>query len=96
MPLIVRGILRIKGKKPTYNCPEFNVEGFEFKLSKLNKRDTAIVYPLIYTDLNMNKEDLLGHYFHSYRSYFDPSSIIITVEKGFYPDFWVDIFKEEG
>ena len=64
MATVVRGLLRIKGKEPTYNCTEFNVEGFEFNLSKLNKRDTANVYPLIYTDLNMHKEDLLSHYFH--------------------------------
>ena len=94
MATIVRGLLRIKDKSPSYRDFDLSLEGFEFKLSQLNKQDTAIVYPIAE---NGDKE-FLHHFFHSYRSYFDPegNSIIITVEKGFYPDFWIDIFKEEG
>ena len=92
MATIVRGLLSIKDKKPTYEAFDFPLEGFNFKLTQLNKNDTAVVYPIV----KDGDKEFLHHYFHSYRSYFDPSSIMITVEKGYYPDFWIDIFKEEG
>lgn len=97
---IIKGLLKLEGRRPyaksSHICIDetFEVETFDFRISKMSKNDEIIIYPDINGKNICDFTDIITHFFYAER--FSDQGIFISVEKGFYPDFWINIFKEEG
>ena len=94
----IKGILNLKNRKPyaqsTHMCLDntFEVYTYDFKLSRWSRNDKLVIYPLIDGEIISNFEDIFTHFFYCER--FCDQGVLISVEKGFDPDFCIEIIKE--